>query len=194
MTLRVSGKNVDIGEALRSRIEGRVEEIVRKYYDGGYTGHATVEPEGTGFRSGCSIHLDTGVLLQTTANAHDANACFDQMAERIEKRLRRYKRKLKGRHGTADTVDGAQMNAAAYVLAAPEDEEEVPVDYKPVIVAVTATRLKTMTVGMAVMELDMTEAPVVVFRNAGNGGVNVVYRRPDGNVGWVDPSLVTNGN
>ena len=90
-------ENVDIGEALRGRIETRIEEIVRKYYDGGYTGHATVEKEGSGFRADCAIHLDTGVMLQTSGSAVDANQCFDQAAERIDKRLRRYKRKLKAR-------------------------------------------------------------------------------------------------
>jgi len=183
--LRVSGKNVDLGEALRSRIAQRIEEIVCKYFDGGYDGHATVEPEGSAFRTDCSIHLDSGIVLHTAAVAHDAHASFEQAAGRIEKRLRRYKRKLKGRHG----ADVAAFEAASYVLAAPAEEEEVPSDYHPLVVAETATRVRTMTVGMAVMELDLTEAPVVVFRSAVHGGVNVVYRRADGNVGWIDPEL-----
>lgn len=185
MMLRVSGKNVDLGEALRGRIAQRVEEIVRKYFDGGYDGHATVEPEGSAFRTDCTIHLDTGIVLQTAAVAHDAHTSFEQAADRIEKRLRRYKRKLKGRHA----ADAASVDAASYVLAAPEDDEEVPHDYNPLVVAETPTRVRTMTVGMAVMDLDLTEAPVVVFRNAAHGGINVVYRRADGNVGWIDPEL-----
>jgi ribosomal subunit interface protein len=191
--LRVSGKNVDIGEALRGRIEARIEEIVRKYFDGGYAGHATVEPEGSGFRTDCSLHLDTGVVLKTSANAHDAHASFEQAADRIDKRLRRYKRKLKGRHAIEPAAEAPAIEAASYVLAGPEGEDEVPHDYSPVVVAETATRLKTMTVGMAVMELDLTEAPVVVFRSAAHGGVNVVYRRGDGNIGWIDPALAANG-
>lgn len=185
MMLRVSGKNVDLGEALRSRITQRIDEIVRKYFDGNYDGHVTVSPEGSGFHADCMVHLDTGIVLQTTATAHDAPASFDQAAERIDKRLRRYKRKLKGRHA----ADPAAFEAATYVLAAPAEEEEVPVDYHPLVIAETPTRVRTLTVGMAVMELDLTEAPVVVFRNAAHGGINVVYRRADGNVGWVDPEL-----
>lgn len=191
MTLRVSGKNIDIGEALRSRIEDRIEEIVRKYFDGGYDGHTTVEPEGTAFRTECSLHLDTGIVLKTSALAHDAYQSFDAAADRIERRLSRYKSRLRGRtdHGR----NGVDDAAAAYVLAAPDEEEDVPVDYSPLVVAETATRVKTMTVGMAVLELDLTEAPVIVFRNAAHGGVNVVFRRQDGNVGWIDPTLSGTG-
>lgn len=187
--LRVSGKNVDLGEALRTRIGQRMDEIVRKYFDGGYDGHVTVGPEGSGFHAECMVHLDTGIVLQTTAVAHDAPASFDQAAERIEKRLRRYKRKLKGRHA----ADPSTLEAASYVLATPEDEEEVPADYHPLVIAETPTRVRTLTVGMAVMELDLTEASVVVFRSAAHGGINVVYRRADGNVGWVDPELAKAG-
>ncbi len=190
--LRVSGKNVDIGEALRGRIEARIEEIVRKYYDGGYTGHATVEKEGSGFRTDCALHLDTGVVLQTSGSAVDANQCFDQAAERIDKRLRRYKRKLKARPTGASASEPA-FEAASYVLVSPQEEEEVEADYAPVVVAETATKVRTLTVGMAVMELDLSEAPVVVFRSAAHGGLNVVYRRADGNIGWVDPALTSNG-
>jgi ribosomal subunit interface protein len=191
-SLRVSGKNVDIGEALRGRIETRVEEIVRKYFDGGYSGHATVEREGSGFRTDCAIHLDTGVVLQTSANAGDANQSFDKAAEHIDKRLRRYKRKLKARpSGPSASEPG--VDAAAYVLASPHEEEEVEADYAPVVVAEALTRVRTLTVGMAVMELDLTEAPVVVFRSAAHGGLNVVYRRADGNIGWIDPALSGNG-
>jgi len=187
--LRVSGKNVDLGEALRTRIAERMDEIVRKYFDGGYDGHVTVSPEGSGFQTECSVHLSTGIMLQTTATAQEAPASFDQAADRIERRLRRYKRKLKGRHA----ADQPAIEAASYVLAAPADEEEVPADYHPLVIAEAPTRIRTLTVGMAVMELDLTEAPVVVFRNAAHGGVNVVYRRADGNVGWVDPELAKAG-
>ncbi|MQT13327.1 ribosome hibernation-promoting factor, HPF/YfiA family [Segnochrobactrum spirostomi] len=193
MTLRVSGKNIDIGEALRSRIETRISEIVGKYFEGGYNGHATVEPEGSAFRTDCSIHLDTGIVLKSSAVAHDAYQSFDATADRIEKRLRRYKSRLRGRHGHHDQASGA-LEAAAYVLASTETEEELPADHSPLVIAETSTRIKTMTVGMAVMELDLTEAPVVVFRNAAHGGVNVVFRRADGNVSWIDPALIATPN
>lgn len=189
MSLRISGKNVDIGDALRTHIETRVEEAIDKYFDGGFTGHVTVEREGSGFRSECLIHLDTGTVLQTSATDIDAYRCFDQSAERVEKRLRRYKRRLKNHHTPNGADRSAPEDASYVVFAAPDEEEEVEVDFNPVVVAETSTKLKTMTVGMAVLDLDLTDAPLVMFRNAGNGAINTVYRRPDGNIGWIDPEL-----
>lgn len=188
MSLRISGKNVDVGEALRSRVTDRIGEAVEKYFDGGFSGLVVFEREGAFFRCECTIHLDTGIVLQATGSGTEPTLTFDQAAERIEKRLRRYKRRLKG-HDRDNGRGNSQIEAMSYVLAAPE-EEELPEDFKPLVIAENPTPLKTMTVGMAVMHLDLCEAPVVVFRSAAHGGINVVYRRPDGNIGWVDPALV----
>jgi len=187
MPFRVSGKNIDIGEALRERVSARVVEALSKYFNGGYSGHVTVEKEGFGFRTECAIHLDSGIVLHTEANAADAYASADQAAERIEKRLRRYKRRLKDHH-VARANGAPVIDAPSYVIEAPahDDDEEVT-EFNPVIIAETTTALKQLSVSEAVMELDMTGAPVVVFRHASHGRVNLVYRRPDGNVGWVDP-------
>ena len=145
------------------------------------------EREGSGYRADCTVHLDTGIVLQASANEQEAKPSFDAAADRIEKRLRRYKRKLKDHHAT-------EPREAAYVVfSSTEEDEELHEDFSPVVIAETSTNLKTMTVGMAVMQLDLIEAPVVMFRNAGNGHVNVVYRRADGHIGWVDPSLAGNG-
>jgi len=186
MPFRVSGKNLDIGGALRERISARIAEALSKYFDGGYSGHVTVEKEGFGFRTECAIHLDSGITLHTEANAADAYASADQSALRIEKRLRRYKRRLKDRH--AARSNGAAIDAPSYVIEAPSpDSEDEVTEFNPVIIAEATTVLKQLSVSEAVMELDMTGAPVVVFRHANHGRVNLVYRRPDGNVGWVDP-------
>ena len=194
MPFRVSGKNLDIGEALRTRITSRVAEALGKYFDAGYSGHVTVEKEGFGFRTECVIHLDSGVTLHTEANAADAYASADQAAERIEKRLRRYKRRLKDRHAArANGSDngGAAIDAPSYVIAAPQqDTDEEVTEFNPVIIAESTTALKRFSVSEAVMELDMTGAPVIVFRHASHGRVNLVYRRPDGQVGWIDPPSV----
>ncbi|MTI43822.1 ribosomal subunit interface protein [Roseibium hamelinense] len=189
MALRISGKNVDVGDALRIHVTDRIEDALSKYFAGGFNGHVTLSREGTGFKSECTLHLDTGVVLQVSAQDQDPRASFDLAADKIDKRLRRYKRKLKDHH--AHNGAGKEVfEAASYVLASPDDEEEVPADFNPLVIAETQSKVKTMTVGMAVMELDLTEAPVVMFKNAANGGVNVVYRRPDGNIGWIDPALV----
>lgn len=189
MTLRISGKNVDVGDALRDHVNDRIADALSKYFDGGYNGHVTLSREGAGFKTECGLHLDTGIVLQVSGEDHDPRNSFDRAADRIEKRLRRYKRKLKAHHGTNGS-SRESFEAASYILASPEEEEEVPADFNPLVIAETSARIKTLTVGMAVMELDLSEAPVVVFKNAANGGVNVVYRRADGNIGWVDPALV----
>jgi ribosomal subunit interface protein len=198
MSFRVSGKNIDIGEALRERISGRISEATAKYFDGGFSGHVTVGKEGFGFRTECVIHLDSGIVLEAEAMAGDAYASADQVAERIEKRLRRYKRRLKD-HQTA-RGNGAEpgppeMEAPSYVIAAPHgDGDDDTATFDPVIIAETTTSLKRLSVRDAVMELDMTGAAVVVFRHAGHGRVNLVYRRGDGHIGWIDPPSVVAGD
>jgi ribosomal subunit interface protein len=189
MSLRISGKNLDIGEALRSHISARIGEAVAKYFDGGFTGHAVVEREGSGFRSETAIHLDTGIVLQAEGRDADATRSFDLAAERIEKRLRRYKRRLREHHRKDDTDE--TLPATSYVIAAPDQESEAGEDETPTIIAEETTSLATMSVGGAVMAMDLADLPVVVFRHAGHGGVNVVYRRADGHIGWIDPALKT---
>jgi len=186
MTLRVSGKNLDIGEALRGQIAMRVEQAVKRYFDGGFAGTAVVEREGTAFRTHCSIHLDSGVDLQSSAVSHDPYASADMSSERIEKRLRRYKRRLKERRPSG----GVQLPEEAdyTVFASPEVDEDFPDGFQPMVVAEKKTRLRHLSVGDAVAELDLSGAPVIVFRHATSGRTNVVYRRLDGHIGWVDPA------
>lgn len=189
MTLRVSGKNLDIGEALRGQVEARVEAAISKYAEGAtYTGHVTVSKDGTGFKTDCVLHLSSGVTLEAHGNAHDAYASFSESAERIEKRLRRYKRRLRAHSGNGANGKTAPLEAASYVLEAPGDDVEEAEEFHPIVVAESTTSLHTLSVSDAVQELDFTGAPVVVFRHAGHGGVNVVYRRRDGTIGWIDPS------
>ena len=184
MALRVSGKNLDIGEALRGQVQDRIEDAMTKYFGGGFSGHVTVAKDGSGFRTECALHLDSGIVLQAAGAAADAYASFDQACGRIETRLKRYKNRLRDHHSDADGND-----ALAYaVIESPEDGDvEEPEGWSPVIVAESTKTVRRMTVGFAVMELDLTGAPVVVFRHANHGRLNIVYRRSDGNVGWIDP-------
>lgn len=187
MNLRVSGKQMEIGDAFRSRIEGRIGEAVDKYFDGGFSGHVTVEKSGSRFSADCMVRLDSGMSLQATGEAQEPIAAFDVAAERFEKRLRRYKRRLRSHH--ADGADTATPTEVSYrVVASVSDDEEVPEDFSPAVVAESTVELKTMSVAAAVVELDTKDSPVYVFRNAGNDHVNVVYRRSDGNIGWIDTS------
>ena len=186
MSFRVSGKNLDLGDALRERINDRIAETVGKYFDGGYSGHATLAKDGFGFRTECAIHLDSKITLHAEGIAPDAYASADQAAARIEKRLRRYHRRLKDHR--AERNDEPSIDAASYIIAAPEDEGETESGaFTPVIIAELTTALKRLSVSDAVTELDMTGAPVVVFRHAVHGGINIVYRRADGHFGWIDP-------
>ncbi len=193
MTIRVSGKSISIGEALRERVSDRTDEVLRKYFEGNYSGHFTIGKDKAGFRTDCALHLDSGITLEAEATASDAYASADQAIEQIEKRLRRYKSRLKDRSQRKAAVasqDLAALDAASYVIESPLDLDQEITAYNPVIIAESTTALKRLSVSEAVMELDLTGAPVIVFLHATNGRVNVIYRRPDGNVGWVDPPAV----
>jgi len=187
MSFRISGKNLDVGDALRERVSDRIAEAMVKYFDGGYSGHATLERDGFGFRTECAIHLDSKITLHAEGMAADPYASADQAALRIEKRLRRYHRRLKD-HRTDRAAGRESVAAASYVIAAPVAENDAEIDsFTPVIIAESTTALKQLSVSEAVTELDMTGAPVLVFRHAAHGGINVVYRRGDGHFGWIDP-------
>ncbi|KKB11510.1 hypothetical protein VE25_12465 [Devosia geojensis] len=190
MTLRVSGKNMDVGDALRGKAEDHFSTVVGKYFDGGYDGHLTLSHDGSGFRADCVVHLDTGATLQASAQGGDATAAFEGMATNIEKRLRRYNRKLKShRKGNGNGQDVL----AQYTVLGPSDaHDELDEDYAPPVIAETTKSLRSLSVEEAVMELDLSQSGVVVFRHAGHGGLNVVYRRTDGNIGWIDPALGAN--
>ena len=197
MLFRVSGKNIDLGEALRLRVSARIEDALKKYFDGGYSGHATVGKEAFGFQTECVVHLDSGIVLRSDAMAGDAYASADQAAERLERRLRRYHRRLKDRHASSRRNGrDNDADAASYsVITAPEPETDEEVSaFDPVTIAESTTELKRFSVSEAVMELDMTGAHVVVFRHASHNRVNVVYRRADGHVGWIDPPATASDN
>jgi len=187
MTLRISGKHMEIGDAFRTRITSRIGEAVSKYFDGGYSGQVTVIKSGSRFSADCMIHLDSGLALQASGGGQEPVVAFEEAADHFEKRMRRYKRRLKS-HGTGAGNGAATSIAYTVVSAVSDEEDEVPEDFAPAIVAESAMALKTMSVASAVVELDTKDSPVFVFRNAGNDSVNVVYRRPDGNIGWIDPS------
>lgn len=187
MALRVSGKNMDIGQALTERAQSQIDAAVDKYFDRQYDGHLTIEHEGSGFAADIVIHLDSGVILRAEAKAGDATSAYEQMAEHIEKRLRRYKRKLKNhrRHSKEEVAIIAQ----SYVLQSTDKHEELEEDFSPAIIAESSANLRSMSVSEAVMELDLSQSEIQIFLHAGHGGMNVVYRRPDGNIGWIDPAL-----
>lgn len=188
MTIRVSGRHMDVGESFRTRIEDRLKEQVAKYFDGNYSGSVVLSKESSRYNTDCSLRLDTGVTFQAAGMAHDPENSFQEACERIEKRLRRYKRRLKDHKAG---LNGKSSDVAYSVFAPiPDEDDDIPEDYAPAIVAETSFPVGIFSVAGAVMELDRRDSPVVVFKNAGSGEINIVYRRPDGNVGWVDPSTL----
>ena len=192
MQVQVTGKHVDVGEALRTRVSDELTLSISKYFDrGGGGADVVVSREGPAFRVDCAVTLATGQQLTTQGLGDDAHLAFDAALEKLSKRIRRYKNRLKSHHG--QQLAKQAENAAYYVLAAPdvnEEEDGEPDTHpfpEPMIIAETERPVRSMTVSMAVMELDLTEAQTIVFRNAAHGGLSVVYRRPDGNIGWIDP-------
>lgn len=197
MTLRVSGKNLAIGAALRTHVQDRIDGVTAKYHAGAPTGHVTIEPEGSAYRTDCTLFLKSGITLHVEAISHEPYASFDKAAERIERRLRDHRKRITSRHaeGTAGDPLGASiaeaMELPALVADDPIDEAE---ETFPAVIAEHAHGFKEMTVAAAVQELDATETGVVIFRYAENRRINIVYRRRDGNVGWIDPLGAANGH
>ncbi|MGH7027425.1 ribosome hibernation-promoting factor, HPF/YfiA family [Brevundimonas sp.] len=203
MQIQVSGKQVDVGEALSSRISQELEEGVGKYFArGGEHAEVVVSKDRHGFRVDCWVRLASGQSLVTAGFGGDAQGAFSDSLDKLEKRVRRYKRRLKDHHigpkglSPEKTEDAAREVAAMTVFRNPDTVEDDafgepgrPDEPPPVgmVIAETESEIRTITVGRAVLELDMTGYPIVMFRNAAHGGLAVVYRRPDGNVGWIDP-------
>jgi ribosomal subunit interface protein len=200
MQVHVTGKHVDVGEALRSRVTDELSNSILKYFDrDGGGADVVVSREGNAFRVDCSVVLASGQQLTTQGLGGDAHLAFDAALEKMSKRVRRYKNRLKDHHGQA-LAKQAESSAAYFVIAASdfeddEDEERgVAAFAEPMIIAETEKPVLSMTVSRAVMELDLTEAQTIVFRNAAHGGLSVVYRRPDGNIGWIDPERTKGRN
>jgi len=193
MQVQVTGKHIDVGEALRTRISDDLLSSIGKYFERGGDADVVLSRDGHGFRIDCVVSLASGQRLQSHGLGMDAHGAFGQALAKIETRIRRYKRKLKS-HSVAAEAKAAEV-AASYVLRAPDDANEVD-DWDDesagqppaaMVIAESQEELRTMTVSMAVMDLDLSEQPAIVFRNVAHGGLSVVYRRADGNIGWIDP-------
>ncbi|MBX3484348.1 ribosome-associated translation inhibitor RaiA [Phenylobacterium sp.] len=199
MQVQVTGKHVDVGEALRTRVSDELSTSILKYFDrDGGGADVVVSREGTAFKVDCAVTLASGQQLTTHGVGGDAHLAFDAALEKMSKRIRRYKNRLKD-HSLAASAKQAE-SAAYFIIAASEDDDPDLDDGadgqafpEPMIIAETEKPVREMTVSMAVLELDLTEAQTIVFRNAAHGGLSVVYRRPDGNIGWIDPERTKAG-
>ena len=187
MQISITGHHLDIGEALSEHIEDALAAAVEKYFGDAIEATVVISRESHQFRADIAVHVFRGLHVRGHDSADDAYAAFDIAAAHIAKRLRRHKRRLRD-HNNSDRVS-TTLPAQQYVLAGYDSEEtnETSGD-NPVIIAEDTTQIEELTVSAAVMRLDMGDLPALMFRNAGSGGLNVVYRRTDGNIGWIDPS------
>ena len=194
MQVQIAGKKLEVGAALQERIAFGLESRISKYFNRTGEAFVTVAKPGWAFYVDCSIHLPSGVTLQAHGEGEDGYQAFEMALDKIETRVRRYKNRLRN-HRAKDGAVAVEMAAERIILPRDESGEADEADdaganghgEAPAIVAESDTKIQTMTVSMAVMQLELADLPAMMFRNAAHGRLNMVYRRPDGNVGWVDP-------
>ncbi len=194
MQIQVNGKQVEVGDALRERIETQLTQGISKYFDRGGDAEVTISKQGHLFKADCWIRLASGQTLVSHAFGGDAHSAFDGTLDHMEKRVRRYKQRLKNHHnGTPQKEETANVTVLRAFDTDIDDDDDIDdgMDHSSpphsMIIAETEQTLRTMTVSSAVAEMEMSNYPAIMFRNAAHGGLSVIYRRPDGNIGWIDP-------
>lgn len=185
MRYQITGKQIDIGAALQTHVQDEMAAVLQKYSQRPTDATVIFSKSGHEFVCETTVHLSTGLTVAARGHATEIYAAFDSCAEKMDKQLRRYKRRLKDHHKERPEPV-AVADGSAYILAAQSDEDE-PESLQPIIVAEMETRIPSLSVGEAVMQMELAGAPVLVFRNDKKDGVNVVYRRDDGNIGWIEP-------
>jgi len=188
MKLSVKGKQIDVGDALRAHVKTHLEEIIGRYFGDSMDATVTFSRDAHLFRADVLVHGGRGVLLQSTASSDQPYPAFDAAVARLSARLRRHKTKIKQHHHDTTLEKADSMVANAFVLHGDLGESEEEVGDIPAVVAEMTTPVESLTVGEAVMRLDLADLPALLFRNRGHGGLNMIYRRADGNIGWVDPA------
>jgi len=189
MRYQITGKQIDIGKALQTHVKTELGAVIEKYAQRPTDASVVFSKSAHEFTCEATVHLSTGLTAQAKAKATEIYGAFDACGEKMDKQLRRYKRRLKNHH--QERSQPVELSGgSSYILAAEATEDE-PDSLAPVIVAEMETRIPALSVGEAVMQMELAGAPVLVFKNEKGGGVNVVYKREDGNVGWIDPATST---
>ena len=188
MRYQISGKQIDIGEALQTHVQTELDSTVQKYAGRPTDALVVFSKSGHEYVCEATVHLSSGLTASAKAHATEIYAAFEDCSEKMEKQLRRYKRRLKDHH--RDRTDPVELlGASSYILASDQDAQaDEPETLQPMIIAEMQTNISTLSVGEAVMQMELSGAPVLVFKKENKEGVNVVYRRDDGNIGWIDPS------
>ena len=188
MNFQISGRQLDIGEALQTHVRNELNAVVEKYSGRPTDAQVVFSKDAHEYCCEATVHLSTGLTAQAKAHATEIYASFEQCAGKLDKQLRRYKRRLKDHHRSR-SKPVESVGAASYILAPGNAEDSEPDDLQPMIIAEMETKVPSLSVGEAVMQMELQGAPVLVFRNEGQkSGVNIVYRRDDGNIGWIDPN------
>lgn len=196
MTIQVTGKNIDVGDALRNYCIDRVEQVLEKYVGRSFPGHVRIEKNRNNFEANCTVNLWNGMVIQAHGMDIDPHNSVDEAVEKLEKRVRRHKRRLKNHHQhhaqqqeaeVLEQMANGQTVATDYLIKPGDHKDGTGDEPVPVIIAETKTKLGEMSVSDAVMQMDLGDQRILVFRNSSNGDINIVYRRDDGNIGWIDP-------
>lgn len=189
MSINITGKHIEVGDSLRARIEDIVSHISQRYFGEPIEAHIVVTKETHRFIVDFSVHISKHFVVRSHGEDGDPYRACDFASEHMEQRIRRYKSRLRDRkrHNHHDEV----LNAQQYVVNTKEEDEGSDT---PIIIAEMNTHIATLSVGEAVMRMDLSNYPVLMFKNAKNGGINVIYRRPDGNIGWIDPSIISSAS
>ncbi len=186
MQLTVQGKQMDLGDALRTHVEDKLEDINTKYFNRAIDAIVTFAPEGHAFtKTHISIRVGKDIMVISDATEADPYVSFDQAADKVAKQLRRYKRKLRDHHQRQDELSDDHFVPAMERTLSPEQDNDEVSDH--LVIAENATNIPTLSASEAAMRLELSGLPAMMFRNAGHKGLNMVYVRPDGNIGWVDP-------
>lgn len=189
MRYQITGKQIDIGAALQTHVQDELGGIIEKYAERPTDAQIIFSKSASEYMCEATVHLSTGLTAQAKAHAHEIYAAFDLCGEKMEKQLRRYKRRLKDHH--RERSNPVELSdASSYILAASEGvDDSEPETLQPMIIAEMETKIPSLSVGEAVMQMELANVPALVFRKDDSNAVNVVYRREDGNIGWIDPNI-----
>lgn len=197
MNITIQGHHLDVGDALQTHISDKITAISEKYFNRAVNVSVTMEKETKSlYKSHISLTVGKDIQVQSTAKSHEVYAAFDEAAEKIAKQLRRYKRKLRDHHEQMEQTEYLKVSEYAFGSTMQNDhvdhltDEEIESQDEPIIVAEMTTNIQTMSVSDAVMRLNLSGNNAMMFRNSKNGGINMVYVRQDGNIGWVDPQAI----
>jgi ribosomal subunit interface protein len=186
MQIKITGKHLDVGDALRAHIEGKLQSFRERFFEGSVHGNVTLEKQRGQFLCDCTLHLATGLVLQSHAQESAAMGSADSALSHLEKQLKKYKQRLKDHH-RSPRGDRIPQEASSYVIQQEDHDDEAPLGHNPAVIAEMSAVIPELSVGEAVLQLDISTVPFVLFHNSKEGRINVVYRRPDGNIGWLDP-------